>query len=203
MNPRTRECLEQAWVERSVELGDDEVGSRAYVKWLLNQKVLSDDFPERITWRALELATETPTAGTTASRYGYDGSEGIWFDMTKPIAGEEGQCAAFGQLYEEADPDEFVPELQARIAKLEAQSISWRTVEDDGWPEVEDEGDQYLCQLGDTEFHRLDGEPIQLLRWTDNTGIAAARDWGYVKRYIPVSELKKLPKGPGAPEDAL
>lgn len=55
------------------------------------------------------------------SQYEYDGVESIWFDRTKPISGEEGQCPERGQLYEDAEPIDFVPELQDRIAQLEGE----------------------------------------------------------------------------------
>jgi len=92
-----------------------------------------------------------------AGRYGYDGTEGIWFDTTKPIAGEEGQCEDRGQLYEEAEPDTFIPELQDRIAELEAQLERATTV-----PTIEiDMSESIPCLLWEKS---PDGVPTLRLR---------------------------------------
>ena len=57
------------------------------------------------------------------SRIEFDNSEGIFYDTSRPIAGEEGQCSDRGQLYEEASESDIcdtIDTLETENATLKA-----------------------------------------------------------------------------------
>lgn len=57
-------------------------------------------------------------ADAVSGRFGYDGSEGIWFDREKPT-GES--CPERGKLYEEVETDEIIAAYSDSLSAMEIE----------------------------------------------------------------------------------